>query len=88
MFQIEPLLETFEGLFNTPALVEEVAKARRREKLPPGEEEAVGGGEFWTDGYFASTVGKHGDEAMTGKYVKNQGNEYSQLDEDRQLALF
>ncbi|OIQ77185.1 transposase IS200 like protein [mine drainage metagenome] len=25
------------------------------------------GGEFWTDGFFASTVGKHGDEAMLGK---------------------
>ncbi|MCU7879458.1 MAG: hypothetical protein KZQ66_10295, partial [Candidatus Thiodiazotropha sp. (ex Lucinoma aequizonata)] len=25
------------------------------------------GGEFWSDGYFASTVGKHGDEAMIGK---------------------
>ena len=46
MFQIEPLLETFEGLFNTPALVEEVAKARRREKLPPGKEDAVGVGSF------------------------------------------
>jgi putative transposase len=22
------------------------------------------GGEFWCDGYFASTVGKHGDEGM------------------------
>ncbi|MCU7889836.1 MAG: IS200/IS605 family transposase, partial [Candidatus Thiodiazotropha sp. (ex Lucinoma aequizonata)] len=29
------------------------------------------GGEFCSDGYFASTVGKHGDEAMIGKYVKD-----------------
>ena len=46
------------------------------------------GGEFWTDGYFGSTVGKHGNEAMIGKYVKNQGMEYEKLHEDRQLALF
>lgn len=46
------------------------------------------GGEFWTDGYFASTVGKHGDENMIGDYVRKQGNEYSKLYEDRQLALF
>ena len=48
------------------------------------------GGEFWTDGYFASTVGKHGDENMIGKYVKNQGQNqnYEKLHEDRQLALF
>lgn len=30
------------------------------------------GGEFWSDGYFTSTVGKHGDESMIRKYVKNQ----------------
>jgi REP-associated tyrosine transposase len=46
------------------------------------------GGEFWTDGYFASTVGKHGDEKMIGNYVKNQGNEYQKLHSDHQLALF
>src|SRR5260370_30702864 len=33
------------------------------------------GGEFWSDGYFASTVGKHGDEEMIGRYVNNQGKE-------------
>ena len=48
------------------------------------------GGEFWTDGYFASTVGKHGDEAMIGNYVKNQGKDevYKKLHSDHQLALF
>lgn len=46
------------------------------------------GGEFWTDGYFASAVGKHGNESMIGSYVKNQGNEYHKLYEDRQLAMF
>jgi putative transposase len=48
----------------------------------------VWGGEFWTDGYFASTVGKHGNEDMIGKYVKNQGMEYQKLHEDNQLVLF
>lgn len=46
------------------------------------------GGEFWTDGFFASTVGKHGNEDMIGKYVKNQGMEYQKLHEDKQLVLF
>lgn len=40
------------------------------------------------DGYFASTVGKHGDEAMIGRYVKNQGRQYQKLHVDYQLALF
>ena len=46
------------------------------------------GGEFWSDGYFASTVGKHGDETLIANYVKQQGNEYKQLHENRQLRLF
>jgi len=41
------------------------------------------GGEFWSEGYFASTVGKHGDEAMIGKYVKGQGGEYQKLHSDQ-----
>lgn len=56
----------------------------------PQVKKKLWGGEFWTDGYFTSTVGKHGDEQMIGKYVKNQGkgNQYQKLHEDRQLALF
>ena len=46
------------------------------------------GGEFWSDGYFASTVGKHGDETLIANYVKQQGNEYEQLYQNRQLRLF
>jgi REP element-mobilizing transposase RayT len=46
------------------------------------------GGEFWTDGYFVSTVGRHGDEDTIRDYVKKQGDVYQQLYEDRQLALF
>lgn len=48
------------------------------------------GGEFWTDGYFASTVGRHGDEQMISKYVQNQGvkGPYTKLHADYQLRLF
>lgn len=69
--------------------VDDVLKevCRDFQTLPPSEEEVVGG-EFRTDGYFASTVGKHGDEGKFGKYVKNQGNEYQQLYLDMQLGLF
>ena len=55
----------------------------------PQVKKKLWGGEFWTDGYFTSTVGKHGDENMIGKYVKNQGDtSYQKLYEDRQLAMF
>jgi putative transposase len=46
------------------------------------------GGEFWSDGYFASTVGKRGDEGMIANSVQNQGNEYLKLHRDEQLTLF
>jgi putative transposase len=46
------------------------------------------GGEFWTDGYFAGTVGKHGNEKMIGAYVKEQGLTYAKLHGDYQLVLF
>ncbi len=54
----------------------------------PHVKKMLWGGEFWSDGYFASTVGKHGDEAMIGNYVKGQGGTYRRLHSDHQLALF
>ena len=32
----------------------------------PQVKEQLRGGKFWSDGYFASTAGKHGDEKMIG----------------------
>jgi REP element-mobilizing transposase RayT len=54
----------------------------------PQVKKQLWGGDFWTDGYFASTVGKHGDEDTIGRYVKKQGSSYSKLHEDKQLMLF
>ena len=62
--------------------------AREVFKRCPQVKKQLWGGEFWSDGYFASTVGKHGNEDMIGKYVKNQGMEYQKLHEDNQLVLF
>ncbi|KAF1015309.1 MAG: hypothetical protein E5299_00692 [Burkholderia gladioli] len=36
----------------------------------PHVKRTLWGDELRTDGYFASTVGKHGDEEMTGRYVR------------------
>ena len=60
-------------------------------KFPKIKKEQLWGGEFWSDGYFASTVGRHGDEEMIAKYVHNQGrpkDEYKKLHSDYQLGLF
>ena len=43
--------------------------ARKIFEKCPKVKKKLWGGEFWTDGYFASTVGKHGNEEMIGKYV-------------------
>ncbi len=62
--------------------------AREMFRRCPEVKKQLWGGEFWTDGYFASTVGKHGDETMIGQYVQNQGKQYQKLHSDYQLALF
>ena len=63
--------------------------AREIFKECPQAKKQLWGGEFWSDGYFASTVGKHGDENTIAKYVKKQGKEYQKLYADReQLKLF
>ena len=62
--------------------------ARQVFRRCPQVKKELWGGEFWTDGYFASTVGKHGTEDTIGNYVKKQGLKYQKLHEDRQLSLF
>src|SRR5919202_835399 len=54
----------------------------------PEVKKRLWGGEFWTDGYFASTVGRHGNEKAIGAYVRRQCSGYRKLHEERQLALF
>lgn len=41
----------------------------------PEVKQKLWGGEFWSDGYYISTVGKHKSEETIAKYVKNQGKE-------------
>ena len=62
--------------------------AREIFKKCPSVKKQLWGGEFWSDGYFASSVGKHGDESMIQKYVKNQGKKYNELHKDSQLVMF
>ena len=54
----------------------------------PEVKKQLWGGEFWSDGYFASTVGKHGNEKMIRDYVQKQGQTYNQLHQDLQIAIF
>ena len=47
----------------------------------PTVKKQLWGGQFWTDGYYVSTVGPHATEAVIRQYVKKQGQEreYVQL---------
>ena len=76
--------------YSVTKLVQMIKSITAREvfRRCPKVKKQLWGGEFWTDGYFASTVGKHGDEQMIGHYVKKQGKTYRQLHRDNQLALF
>ena len=55
----------------------------------PQVKKKLWGGQFWTDGYFVSTVGQHGNEETISEYVKNQGREeeYRKLLE-QQISFF
>ena len=60
----------------------------------PKVKKQLWGGEFWTDGYFVSTVGEHANEDVIREYIKNQGKQsnykqlYKQAVSYEQLALF
>ena len=53
-------------------------------KRCPEVKEYLWKGQFWTDGYFLSTIGKHTNERAITEYVKNQGEQGSQY---KQLHL-
>ena len=63
--------------------------AREVFKKAPEVKKQLWGGEFWSDGYYVSTVGQKGSEETIRKYVKEQGKEeeYQQL-HGQQLKLF
>ena len=46
--------------------------ARELFKTFPELEKSLWGGEFWSDGYYAATVGEGGNWAVVKKYVHNQ----------------
>jgi len=60
----------------------------------PSVKKKLWGGEFWSDGYFVSTVGEHANEDVIRQYIKNQGRDgkYKQLHKEKlrnlQLTLF
>ncbi len=54
----------------------------------PQVKKKLWGGEFWSDGYFISTVGQHSNAATIGDYVRHQGTPAYQRLHQQQLVLF
>ena len=58
--------------------------AREIFKQMPEVKEQLWGGEFWSDGYFVTTVGTHSNEELIKQYIKEQGRSKGKT----QLDLF
>ena len=57
-------------------------------KHHPEIKEALWGGNFWTSGFYANTVGQYGNETMIKNYIEKQGiPNYNTIYKD-QLKLF
>ena len=61
----------------------------------PEVKKKLWGGEFWSDGYYVGTIGKHGNEEIITRYVQKQGkeSEYKQIHRQNpeigeQMSLF
>ncbi len=64
-------------MYSAKKIVQMVKSITAREifRRKPEVKKILWGGEFWSDGYFVSTVGVHGNEDTISKYVKKQGKE-------------
>src|SRR5919205_263161 len=47
--------------------------AREIFRRVPSVKQQLWGGAFWSSGYFINTVGRHGSEEVTRRYVQSQG---------------
>jgi len=78
-------------MYSPTSIVQKIKSITAREilRMHPKLKKQLWGGEFWSKGYFVSTIGKHGNEDMLKEYVRKQGvgNDYKVL-QQRQLSLF
>ena len=69
--------------YSVTKIIQTVKSLTAREvfKRAPQVKKQLWGGEFWSDGYYVSTVSRHGSEQVIQRYVKEQGQatEYKQL---------
>ena len=73
-------------MYSPKQLVQIIKSITAREifKACPEVKKYLWGGKFWSEGYFVSTVGAHGNEQMIKNYVQQQGK----IESNGQLKLF
>ena len=71
---------------NIAKKIKSITGKKLLEKFPWIKKETLGSS-LWTSGYYISTVGAHANESIISKYVKEQGNNYTQLHRG-QVGLF
>ena len=74
----------------SPSDVVKLITAKQIFKRCPEVKKELWGGEFWTKGYFISTVGQYTNEEVMKKYVSNQGKDldYKRIYRLEQLSFF
>ncbi len=79
----------------SPAQIVKIVKsitAKEEFAQCPEVKKKLWGGNFWSSGYYVTTVSEHGNEEVIANYVKNQGNEYKKLfrseEIEGQITLF
>ena len=66
----------------SPAQIVKIVKSLTAKEVfaqCPEVKKKLWGGNFWSSGYYVTTVSEHGNEEAIANYVKNQGNEYKKL---------
>ena len=56
-------------------------------KKYPEIKKELWGGNFWTSGFYANTVGLYGNKEVIKKYVENQGQKYKSIHSE-QLSIW
>jgi putative transposase len=78
-------------MYSAKKIVQTIKSITAREifERVPSVKKKLWGGEFWSNGYFVSTVGKHGNETTLKNYVKNQnkGQDYKVLHQQKLRPL-
>lgn len=77
-------------MYSPKKIVQTIKSITAREifQRVPSIKKLLWGGEFWSKGYYISTVGRHGNETKTASYVKNQGKDYKIIHQEKQMKVW